>query len=93
MTLVTRQSSVVQQVKENDGDSWPREDQSHDQQPGHRWAEGQNDIVQKCPLFGLSWRDRPPAVRLTAHWWRELRAEKQKLGGRSYRRDLEEKEA
>ena len=67
-TNVTCQSFIVEQIKEDDGDCGPRDDQSHDQQPGHRRAKGQNDIIQKGPLIGPSWRGRPLAVGLTAHW-------------------------
>lgn len=72
MILVTCQSLIVKQIKENDGYAWPCDDQSHNQQPGHRWSKGQNDIIQKCPMIRPRWRGRLPAVALAAHWWKEL---------------------
>lgn len=76
-SLVTCQSLVVQQVKEDDGDPRPREDQSHDQQPGHWGTESHDDFVQKRSLIGSGRRDRPSSVSLAAHWCGELRAEGQ----------------
>lgn len=76
MRPVTCQSFIVEQIKQNDGDPWPGQDQGHNQQPGHRRAEGHNHFVQKgrC-LIGPSRRGGLPAPRLAAHWCHELRKE------------------
>lgn len=79
MTLVTCQSFIVKQIKEYNGDSWPGEDQSHDQQPGHWWSEGHDDFIQKCRLSGPSWRDGLPPLCATAHRWKELKEGKKDM--------------
>lgn len=75
MRPVTCQSFIVKQIKQNDGDPWPGQDQGHDQQPGHRRAEGHNHLVQKGRLIGPGGRGGLPAPRLAAHWCQELRKE------------------
>lgn len=76
MSPITCQSFIVKQIKQNDGDPWPGQDQGHNQQPGHWWAEGHNHFVQKRRLIWPSWRGRLPALHLTAHWSSELRKKK-----------------
>lgn len=76
MRAVTCQSFIVEQIKQNDGDPWPGQDQGHNQQPGHRRAEGHNHFVQKGRrLIGPSRRGGLPAPRLAAHRCHELRIE------------------
>lgn len=75
MRPVTCQSFIVEQIEQNDGDPWPGQDQGHNQQPGHRRAEGHNHFVQKGRLTGRSGRGGLPAPCLAAHWCQELRTE------------------
>lgn len=84
MSAGTCQSFVVQQIKQNDGNPWPGQDQGHNQKPGHWRAKGHDHFIQKRCVIGRRWRRRLPALSLTAHRCTEPRRVKKANGGREH---------
>lgn len=50
LLVLTWKVLVIHQIKHNDGNCWPCDNQSNDQEPGGRGAECCYEIFRHCPL-------------------------------------------